>query len=232
MSKPPTRVKITGRQQEVLLFILRTIAEKGYPPTLREIGANFGIRSTNGVNDHLHALARKGYLERGDRMSRALNPTRKARKLWEEVAPSQGTDVIHALLPRNDMVEVPLLGRVAAGEPILAEEDASDTVRIDSFLLGGTSKRVFALRVTGDSMIDDGILDGDYIFVKKQLHAERGDIVVVMIEDEATLKRFYPGKERIRFQPANEQLEPIYVNRSEFRSTQILGVVCGVYRKI
>ncbi len=136
------------------------------------------------------------------------------------------------MVPPSDLVEVPVLGRVAAGEPILAEEEVSDTVHVDSFFLGGTTQRVFALRVVGESMIEDGILDGDYIFVKKQLTAERGEIVVVMIDGEATVKRYYPEGDRIRFQPANAAMAPIYVARSEFRETQILGVVCGVYRRM
>ncbi len=232
MSRSQISPEITARQKEVLSFIVSAITKKGYPPTLREIGAHFDIRSTNGVNDHLKALARKGYLERGDRISRGLNPTEKARALLSTEPSSKHTSLVHAVLPSQGMVDVPVLGRVAAGEPILAEEEVTDRVSIDSFLLGGTSKRVFALRVTGDSMIDDGIFDGDYVFVKKQLNAERGEMVVAMIENEATLKRFYPEGERIRFQPANERLAPIYVNRSDFRSTQILGVVCGVYRKL
>lgn len=232
MSQRPSRFEITNRQRQVLAFIMSTIFEKGFPPTLREIGAHFDISSTNGVNDHLKALVRKGYLDRGDRMSRALNPTPKARAMLGVDTANPSPDVVHAILPKKGMVDVPLVGRVAAGEPILATEQASDSVQIDSFLLGGTTKKVFALRVTGDSMIEDGIHDGDYIFVKKQLNAERGDIVVAMIEGEATLKRFYPEGEHIRFQPANERLDPIIVRRSEFRSTQLLGVVCGVYRRI
>ena len=132
------------------------------------------------------------------------------------------------------MIEVPVVGKVAAGTPILAQENVTDHVRIDSFLLGdpGTARRVFALRVAGDSMIGDGILDGDYIFVRKQLHAASGEIVVALIEEEATVKRFYPEGDRIRFQPSNPRLKPIYVNRDEFRDTQIIGVVVGVYRRV
>ncbi len=224
-----TRGDLTKRQHEILLFIFRSIERQGFPPTLREIGAEFAIKSTNGVNDHIKALVRKGYIERMGKMSRAIIPTQKARNLTKTTGPAE---VLPALLPKSELLQIPLLGRVAAGEPILAEETASDSVYVDSFLIGGTSKRVFALRVSGDSMIDAGILDGDYIFVKKQLNAERGQIVVVMIEGEATLKRYYPEGDRIRLQPENKALNPIYVHESEFRSTQILGVVCGVYRKV
>src|SRR6266851_286009 len=150
---------LTERQEKILAFIKRSIQEQGYPPTIREIGEAFGIRSTNGVNDHLKALERKGYLLRGE-------------------------------------------------------------------------LKVFALKVSGDSMIGDGIMDGDYIFVRKQLQASTGEIVVALIEDEATVKRYYPEGDRIRFQPSNPRLKPIYVAREEFRETQIIGVVVGVYRRM
>ena len=130
------------------------------------------------------------------------------------------------------MLEIPLLGRVAAGAPILAQENVEDTVRIDSFLLGGNGKEVFALRVKGNSMIEDGIHDGDFIFVKKAPNAAPGEIVVALIEDEATVKRYFPEGDRIRFQPANKDMEPIYVAKSDFKQTMILGRVVGVYRKM
>ena len=125
----------------------------------------------------------------------------------------------------------PIHDKVAAGEPILAEEQAMGRVQIDSFFLG-TTKKVFALKVVGDSMIDDGIHDGDYLFIKKQPVANRGDIVVAMIEGEATCKRYYPEGDRIRFQPANARLKPIYVHKDQFRAVDILGVVVGVYRQV
>jgi repressor LexA len=127
------------------------------------------------------------------------------------------------------MVSVPLLGRIAAGAPILAVEHVEDTVKVDRFFLGNNSE-VFALRVQGESMIDDGIHDGDFIFVKKQPRARPGEIVVAWIEDEATVKRYYPEGDRIRFQPANDNFEPIYVRADEFRETRIIGIVVGIYR--
>ena len=129
---------------------------------------------------------------------------------------------------------MPLLGRVAAGLPILAEEQREDTVRVSSFFLGrgNRTEKVFALRVVGESMIDDGIYDGDFLFVKKQSTARTGEIVVAMIEGEATVKRFFPEGERIRFQPANARMEPIFVEKRAFRQTDILGIVVGVYRKM
>jgi repressor LexA len=213
--------EITDRQKEILQYIVRTSEERGYPPTIREIGEEMDIRSTNGVNDHLKALERKGFLTRGEQQSRSLVPTKRARLvlgLGRKADPS--------------MVDVPLLGRVAAGAPILAQQNVEDTVRIDSFLLGGSGREVFALRVKGQSMIDDGIHDGDFIFVKKAPTAAPGEIVVALIEDEATVKRFYPEEDRIRFQPANKDMQPIYVAKSDFRQTMILGKVVGVYRKM
>ena len=196
---------------------------RGFPPTIREIGEEMDIRSTNGVNDHLKALERKGYLTRGEQQSRSLVPTKRARMVLGLGTRSRD----------SNMVEVPILGRVAAGAPLLAVENVEDSVRIDSFLLGGTGGReVFALKVKGESMIEDGIYDGDYLFVKKTMTARAGEIVVALIEDEATVKRYYPETDRVRFQPANALMSPIYVSRSDFRSTMILGRVVGVYRKV
>jgi repressor LexA len=201
------RPKLTKRQQEVLDYIRSCISDNGYPPTLRELGSQLGISSTNGVNDHLKALERKGYLSRDGAKSRALVP----------------------IDMEDNMVSVPLLGRIAAGAPILAVEHVEDTVKVDRFFLGNNSE-VFALRVQGESMIDDGIHDGDFIFVKKQPRARPGEIVVAWIEDEATVKRYYPEGDRIRFQPANDNFEPIYVRADEFRETRIIGIVVGIYR--
>ena len=221
---------LTERQEKILSFIKKTIQEQGYPPTIREIGEHFGIRSTNGVNDHLKALERKGYLLRGELKSRALSVIDGGRSTAARFTRPARREL--SAVPEGDTVQVPVLGKVAAGEPILAQENITDHVRIDSVLLGDHGRKVFALRVTGDSVIGDGILDGDYIFVRKQLQASSGEIVVAMIEDEATVKRFYPEGDRIRFQPSNPRLKPIYVNRDEFRETQIIGVVVGVYRKV
>jgi repressor LexA len=228
-------IELTDRQLEVLRFIAGQIEDRGYPPTIREIGEALDIRSTNGVNDHLKALERKGYLTRDPVKSRALIPTPQARHALGEEPPSNVVPLTRhlsaATRPGSRLVEIPIVGRVAAGQPILAQERIEDTVQVDSFLLG-TNKKVYGLRVQGDSMIGDGILPGDYIFVKKQLHAEDGDIVVAMIDDEATVKRVYFEGDRVRFQPSNPRMAPIYVRESDFRSTMILGVVVGVYRKM
>jgi repressor LexA len=227
-------IGLTDRQLEVLRFIVRQIEELGYPPTIREIGEALDIRSTNGVNDHLKALERKGFLARDPVKSRALIPTTAAREALGDRAPPRESNVVpitRGARPTGRLVEVPIVGRVAAGQPILAQERIEDTVQVDSFLLG-TNKRVYGLRVQGDSMIGDGILPGDYVFVKKQLNADDGEIVVAMIDDEATVKRVYFEGDRVRFQPSNPRMAPIYVRESDFRSTMILGVVVGVYRKL
>jgi repressor LexA len=225
------REALTDRQKEVLEFIQRSIDARGYPPTLREIGEHMGIRSTNGVNDHLKALEKKGYLAREDLKSRALRPLRA---IDGGKAPARGVgNVAPALGMGDDLVEIPLVGRVAAGQPLLAVENREDTVRVDRFFIGNSKTgEVFALRVKGDSMIEDGIHDGDFIFVKKQITADKGDIVVALIEDEATVKRYYPEGDVIRFQPANSTMDPILVKRRDFKSVNLIGVVVGVYRKI
>ena len=211
---------LTKRQEQTLDFIRSSIESRGYPPTLREIGEHMGIRSTNGVNDHLRALERKGYLRREDMKSRAL-------KLVEDAAPTP----LRAVASDDDVIDIPVVGRVAAGLPLLAEENVVDTVRVDRMLVRG-GREVFGLRVTGDSMIEAGILAGDYIFVRKQATADRGDVVVALIGDEATVKHFYPERDYVRFQPANSKMAPILVRASDFKSTMLLGKVVGVYRRL
>ena len=224
---------LTQRQREILDFISASIHERGFPPTLREIGEHFSIRSTNGVNDHLKALEKKGHLRREDLKSRAMRPVLPDGS--GEVVPLRrsplGTGTVQLVSADDDMAEIPILGRVAAGQPILAVEQATDTVRIDRVLIGG-HREVFGLRIVGESMIEDGIFDGDYVFVKKTPAAKNGEIVVAMIEGEATVKRYYPEGDRIRFQPANSNMEPIYVARAEMREVDIIGIVVGVYRKL
>src|SRR5262249_13328698 len=149
----------------------------------------------------------------------------RALKLVDEAppAPPKAND--------DDVVDLPVLGRVAAGLPLLAEENVVDTVRIDRMLVRG-GRDVFGLRVAGDSMIEAGILSGDYVFVRKQATADRGEIVVALIGDEATIKYYYPERDYVRFQPANSQMAPILVRATDFRSTMLLGKVIGVYRRV
>ncbi len=227
------RPELTDRQKEVFDFIQDRIRAWGYPPTIREIGEHLGIRSTNGVADHLKALKRKGYLQQQDMKSRTLmlvNDEAEAKNNHE--APKTRGGVVRALFPSGGRsIEIPILGRVAAGEPILAEENAEGSVVVDQMLVGD-GKKVFALKVVGESMIEDGIYDGDYIFVRKRANAEPGEIVVVLVENEATVKRYYPEGDRIRLQPANASMKPIYVNKKDFKQVQIIGLVVGVYRRL
>ncbi|MGN6107615.1 MAG: transcriptional repressor LexA [Kofleriaceae bacterium] len=229
---------LTQRQREILEFISASIVERGFPPTLREIGEHFSIRSTNGVNDHLKALEKKGHLRREDLKSRAMRPVLPD---GGEIVPlrrsPKATTNVEVVSPNgaaardDEMAEIPILGRVAAGQPILAVEQATDTVRVDRVLIGG-HREVFGLRIVGESMIEDGIFDGDYVFVKKTPSARAGEIVVAMIDGEATVKRYFPEGDTIRFQPANSNMSPIIVRRSEFKSVDIIGIVVGVYRKL
>ncbi len=224
---------LTQRQREILDFISASIVERGFPPTLREIGEHFNIRSTNGVNDHLKALEKKGHLRREDLKSRAMRPVLPDGS--GEIVPmrraAMGTGDVQIISTDDDMMEIPILGKVAAGLPILAVEQATDTVKVDKVLIGG-HREVFGLRIVGESMIEDGIFDGDYVFVKKTPSAHTGDIVVAMIEGEATVKRYYPEGDRIRFQPANSNMSPIIVRKADFKSVDIIGIVVGVYRKL
>ena len=223
-SPEPPAATLSDRQLGILRFIQRQVGEQGYPPTIREIGAEVGLRSTNGVAEHLRTLIRKGYLTKQDMKSRALAPTEKALAAlggpeWSPTSYLSGS------------VEIPLIGKVAAGLPALAEENLDEVVRLDSAFLGG-GRRVFALKVEGDSMIGDGIFDGDCVFVRQQETADAGDIVVAIVEGEATVKRYYPEKDRIRLQPSNPAMAPIYVRKSEARRSHIAGLVVGVYRQL
>jgi repressor LexA len=224
---------LTQRQREILDFISASIVERGFPPTLREIGEHFQIRSTNGVNDHLKALEKKGHLRREDLKSRAMRPIMPG---GGDVIPfggrlATGTSMNAIAAVDDDLAEIPILGKVAAGQPILAVENATDTVKIDKVLIGG-HREVFGLRIVGESMIEDGIFDGDYVFVKKTPTARTGEIVVAMIDGEATVKRYFPEGDKIRFQPANSNMAPIIVRKADFKSVDIIGVVVGIYRKL
>ena len=203
------------RQRELLDFVASFTDQKGIPPTLREIGEAMGIKSTNGVSDQVKALVRKGYLERvGDaRTSRGIRVTHSARGGFRE----------------SSTVAVPVIGRVAAGSPILAEENYAGTLHMDASTMPHQAP-VFALVIHGNSMIDDGILDGDYVFVRQQAEARNGDIVVAMVDGDATCKRFFRERGRIRLQPANAELSDIVIDAS--RNFSIVGVVIGVYRRI
>jgi repressor LexA len=200
--------ELTARQREILQFIGEFVRANGMPPTVREIGAEFGISSA-GVFGHLKALERKGYLKRGGMGARSLTLT------TGDCSP-----------PANAR-QVPMVGRIVAGTPVLAVENSDGTVAVDESMLGRGDGEHYALRVKGDSMVDDGIFDGDTVIVEKAETARNGQIVVALVDDEATLKRFYREKGRFRLQPANSRMEPIYTDR-----VLIQGIVRGVMRKL
>lgn len=215
----------------------------GYPPTIRELGDMLGIRSTNGVNDHLKTLATKGFIERTGGKSRALTISPIGYEVTAEHFPeseaapsaSESGDAALILQLQEDaanVARIPLLGRIAAGQPIDAIEHVEDTLTIDPSILGRNAPEAcFALRVEGDSMIEDGILDGDIVFIRKQQTASRGETVAVMVDGSATLKRYYAEGARVRLQPANATMEPIIVDGAGARDFSILGRVVGLQRR-
>jgi repressor LexA len=219
---------LTKRQKMVLDFIVQRINDVGYPPTIREIGEHMEISSTNGVSDHLRALVRKGYLIRDESKSRALRPVHGGVAKPPRAKRSAAIDARRASRP---IAEVPLVGNIAAGNPILAHETSDEFIAIDASLIGRADAPLFALRVKGDSMVGDGIHNADVIFVRKQQTARRGDIVAVMIDGEATVKRFYPARDHIQLKPSNPAMQPIIVRKEEFKDTVLLGVVVGLFRK-
>jgi len=198
---------LTPRQREKLDWVKDFIRKHGMPPTVREIGAAFGIKSST-VFEILATLQRKGYLRRGDLGARSLIVEGMERT------------------PRG-MIEVRVVGRIAAGRPIEAVEDDRDTVAIVKELIRG--RKAFALKVAGDSMVEAGILDGDYVVVRQQETADNGDIVVAIIGEEATLKRFHRVRDGVRLEPANREMTPITVRSGDFR---IQGKVVAVHRTL
>ena len=217
-NKIQTNSILTQRQKEILEFIISHIEQYGYPPSIPEIQKNFSFKSPNAVSDHLEALERKGYIARRPHKSRGI-------EVLIQSKPEKGGN-----LNDENVAEVPIVGRVSAGTPILAEENLEGTLFVDKTIVRNP-KGVFALRVQGESMIKAGILDGDFVLVKQQPVAEQGEIVVVLIEDEATVKRFYKDKNKIRLQPENDTMNPMVVD-SKKSSVRILGKVVGVIRKI
>jgi len=210
--------ELTERQKHVLQAIQEWITTHGYPPTIRELGKHIGIKSLRGVTTHLEAIAKKGFLTR-HRAARGI-------KLHVESVP---TRIEHAL-------RVPIIGRIAAGQPIFAEEHVEGQLTIDAALVGSgpgaaaESQQHFALKVHGESMVNAGILDGDYVIVRQQSTADNGDIVVALIGDEATVKRFFLDHDHIRLQPAHPTMEPIILSKEQ--EVTVLGKVIALFRTI
>jgi repressor LexA len=212
--------ELTDRQQTILNLIKQFKAEKGLPPTVREIAALAGI-SAGTVQEHLRALERKGVVKRNSLSTRNLVVQDGGRD-----APSQLARLFEEL---GEDLEVPILGEIAAGSPILAEENIVGSFSLKNFFF--KTKNVFVLRIRGDSMIEDGIFDGDYVFVKQQQTALPGDVVAAMVWGEATVKRYYPEGKAIRLQPANPLHSPIYVT-AEDPDFRIIGKVTRVFREL
>lgn len=210
--------KLTKRQQAVLDSIERCIETKGYGPTVREICSDLGLCSPSTVHVHLKTLEQKGYIVRDPLKSRSISLSPEYSRLKEP--PS---NVIEPSFSK--IVNVPLVGNVAAGEPILAEENITDTISLPTDIVGDAPS--FMLSVRGESMIEAGINDGDYVVVKEQPVADNGDIVVAIIDDSATVKRFYREKGHIRLQPENSSMEPIIVSEC-----LIAGKVVAVFRRL
>jgi len=204
---------LTNRQRQVYEFILQHIENSHCPPTIREIGDQFGMRSTGTVRDNLRALERKGYIRLRHRSARGI-----------ELVQREDTPV------GSGARRIPIVGSIAAGQPLLAVENIDEQLDVDARFFG-TGDTLFGLHVKGDSMRDAGIYDGDYVFVRKQDAAENGDIVAAIIEDEATVKRYFHEGNRIRLQPANDTMTPIYIDPSQ-AEVAIAGKVVGVLREL
>lgn len=200
-------LNLTKRQQEIFDFIKRYGAKYGYPPTVREIGKAVGLASSSTVHAHLANLERVGLLKRNPTKPRALELLFDRAK--QAVTPSG----------------LPLVGQVAAGAPVLAEENIEEYVQVPT--IAGGEEGEYVLRVSGDSMRDAGILDGDYVVVRPQQTAKNGDIVVALLGEEATVKRYFKERDHVRLQPENETMKPIRT-----KDARVLGRVVGVFRKI
>jgi len=200
---------LTPRQRDILEFIVKSVRDHGYPPTIAEIGDRFGISSTNGVNDHLVALERKGFIERSSK-ARSIRVTELAAVDFFE----------------DEAGMLPLLGRVAAGQPLMAIENVEGRVPVDAQL---ARRAAFCLRVTGDSMIEDGILDGDIVVVDQEKVPRKNDIVVALVEGEATVKHFHPEGRIVELRPANKDMRPM---RFLAEDVAVQGVVVALQRKL
>ena len=212
--------KLSKRQQSIYEYICSYRAEHGYPPSVREIGAAVGLASPSTVHMHLQVLQEQGLIKRDSKKPRAIEVVNN---------PSEHDEGLHLAKvtedPDSNTISLPLVGRVAAGQPILAEQNVEERLNLPTSIVGDASS--FVLRVHGESMINAGIFDGDYIVVKEEHDAHDGEIVVALIDDSATVKTFYREDGRIRLQPENDTMEPIYAE-----NPRILGRVTALIRSI
>ena len=210
---------LNKREKAILKFIEKQINANGYPPSVREIGKAVDLKSTATVHGYIASLEKKGYIKKESQKGRTL------KLLKGGAIEGQQSTFDKEVYSSREMVDVPVIGKITAGEPILAVENVTDTFPIPLDFVG--TGESFMLTVRGESMIEAGILNGDYILVKKQNTAHNGEIVVALIGDEATVKTFYKEKDHIRLQPENSSMDPIIVP-----TCQILGRVAGVFRKM
>jgi len=218
MARKRDPLELNKREKDILKFIETELNENGYPPSVREIGKAIGLSSTATVHAYLSKLEKQGFIKKEDKKGRTL----KVIKGTDGQPLKRENKNFYA---QREMVDVPVIGKITAGQPILAVENVTDTFPIPIDFVGNSES--FMLTVRGESMIEAGILDGDYILVKKQSNASNGEIVVALIEDEATVKTFYKENGHIRLQPENHTMDPIIVP-----DCKILGKVAGVFRKM
>ena len=218
MNKKETN-ELGKREKAILKFIEKQIQINSYPPSVREIGKAVGLKSTATVHGYLAKLEEKGYIKKESQKGRTL------KLLKGGLVENKNQTSMKEFYSGKEMIEVPVIGKITAGEPILAVENVTDTFPIPIDFVGNSE--AFMLTVRGESMIEAGILNGDYILVRKQNTANNGEIVVALIEDEATVKTFYKEKDHIRLQPENSTMDPIIVP-----DCKILGKASGVFRKM
>ena len=201
---------LSNRQKEILNYIMKEISTKGYPPSVREIGKAVGLKSPASVHSHLKSLEENGFIRRDPSKPRAIEVlyNKKDKR------------------PEKELLHIPLVGKVTAGAPVLAEENIEDFFPVPSDYLKSTGKELFMLKVKGESMIEAGIHDGDYVIAQKQNVADNGEIVIGSIDNEATVKTYYKEKDNIRLQPENPEYDPIISP-----NIRVLGKVVGLYRK-
>lgn len=233
---------MTKRQAGIYLYIFDYINENNYPPTVREIADAFGIKSTNGVVEHLKALARKGYIEKGSFKSRALKPVLPREEALSvlhsgEKVPSKPI-ARHSELPASTKLTkpqpqtmgIPVVGNIAAGTPIFAEQNFEDTLAIDPTMFSRSGDGVYALHVRGTSMIGDGIMPGDVVIVRPQQTAEDGELIAAMLDGSATVKRYERRRDDIWLIPSNPNMDPIVIHPEDQIEFKILGAIRGVIR--
>ena len=223
MPRKRKTMALTTRQKQILKYITKQIQTNGYAPSVREIGKAVGLSSTATVHSYLKKLEELGYIKKENQKGRTLRILKQENEFYDASKLARNSQ--KAFFNKKELVDVPLVGKITAGSPILAVQNITDTFPIPIDVVGNSMS--FMLVVSGESMIEAGILDGDFILVRRQSVAENGEIVVALIDDEATVKTFYKEADHIRLQPENSTMDPIIVP-----DCQILGKVIGVFRKM